>query len=123
MFANPFSGKASERKLTNEELIRAMREMISTEMEATNLYQALADSIEDESVAKILRDVADEEIVHVGEFQKVLYSLTAKEKELVDKGLEEAAKKMKGETADSEEEKSEEKKAADKKPLRRLKLK
>jgi len=126
MFTNPFSGKALERKLTNEELIRAMREMIATELEATNLYQALADSIEDKAAAKILRDVADEEIIHVGEFQKVLYTLTEKEKELVNKGIAEAEEKLKEKTSDSEEdsekEKPEEKKIADKKPLRRLSL-
>lgn len=108
-FANPFSGMIPERKLTKDELIRALREMVSTEMEATNLYQALADSIEDENIAKVLRDVADEEIVHVGEFQKLLYDLAPEEKKFVDKGIEEASSKTK---QDSEE----------KKTLRKLKL-
>ena len=120
-FTNPFSGIALDRKLTKPELIRAMREMIATEMEATNLYQALADSIEDEAAAKILRDVADEEIIHVGEFQKVLYLLDDKEKGFVDKGVEEATKTL--DSKSDEESEPEEKKANDeKKPLRRLKL-
>lgn len=94
-FGNPFSALALERKLTKEELIRAMREMIATEMEATNLYTALADSIEDEAAAKILRDVADEEIVHVGEFRHVLSLLDPREDELVNLGRKEAADKSK----------------------------
>jgi hypothetical protein len=43
-FGSPFSGVANDRKLTNEELIRAIRFMVAAEYEATQLYSQLAES-------------------------------------------------------------------------------
>jgi hypothetical protein len=37
-FANPFSGLKNDRKLTDEELIRAIRYMVAAEYEAIQLY-------------------------------------------------------------------------------------
>jgi rubrerythrin len=45
-FGTAFSGLKSDRKLNNEELIRAIRFMISAEFEAVQLYTQLADSID-----------------------------------------------------------------------------
>jgi len=42
-FVNPFSGKIPERKLTSEELIRAIRLDLSAEEEAVHTYMAHAD--------------------------------------------------------------------------------
>jgi hypothetical protein len=44
-FGSPFSGFASEHILTHEELIRAVRFLVASEYEATQLYTQLADSI------------------------------------------------------------------------------
>ena len=41
-FGHPFSGLAKERKLTDAELIRAIRFMVSAEYEAIQLYMQLA---------------------------------------------------------------------------------
>jgi len=38
VFGSPFSGLANEKKLTDAELIRAIRFMIAAEYEATQLY-------------------------------------------------------------------------------------
>jgi rubrerythrin len=38
VFGAPFSGLASDRKLTDAELVRAMRFAVSAEFEATQLY-------------------------------------------------------------------------------------
>jgi rubrerythrin len=43
-FGNPFSGMTSTRKLTDSELIRAVRFMVSAEYEAIQLYMQLAES-------------------------------------------------------------------------------
>ena len=40
-FGHPFSGLAKERKLTDAELIRAIRFMVSAEYEAIQLYMQL----------------------------------------------------------------------------------
>jgi len=41
-FVNPFSGMAPDRKMTNAELIRALRLNIAAEEEAIHLYEAHA---------------------------------------------------------------------------------
>ena len=41
-FGSPFSGLASDRKLTDKELIRAIRFLIAAEYEATQLYSQLS---------------------------------------------------------------------------------
>ena len=41
-FGSSFSGLANDRKLTNAELIRAIRFMVAAEYEATQLYIQLA---------------------------------------------------------------------------------
>lgn len=78
-FANPFSGKVPDRKLTREELIRAIRLDIAAEHEAVHLYMAHAEAIDDPLAKKVLVDIANEERVHVGEFQRLLEILTAGE--------------------------------------------
>lgn len=88
-FQSAFSGLASDRKLTKEELIRAMRFMIASEYEAIQLYTQLAESIDDELAIKVLKDVADEEKVHAGEFLKVLKTLDPKEAEFYEEGEKE----------------------------------
>ena len=62
-FANPFSGLANDRKLTQEELIRAVRYMVAAEYEAVQLYMQLAESTESELARTVLADIADEERV------------------------------------------------------------
>ena len=41
-FGSPFSGTANDRKLTDEELVRAIRFMVAAEYEAIQLYMQLA---------------------------------------------------------------------------------
>ena len=71
-FTNPFAGNKNDRKLTKEELIRAIRFDIAAEYEATQLYVQLAESTDDKVAKAVLMDVADEEIVHAGEFLRLL---------------------------------------------------
>ena len=69
-FGHPFSGLAKERKLTDAELIRAIRFMVSAEYEAIQLYMQLAESTDNKLAIEVLKDIADEERVHAGEFCK-----------------------------------------------------
>jgi rubrerythrin len=43
-FGSPFSELANSRKLTNKELVRAIRFMVAAEYEATQMYVQLAES-------------------------------------------------------------------------------
>ncbi|KUK44660.1 MAG: ferritin family protein [Methanothrix sp.] len=88
-FANPFAGLASDRKLTQEELIRAIRYMIAAEYEAVQLYMQLAESTDDELAKEVLVDIADEERVHAGEFLRLLKELAPDEEEFYQEGYEE----------------------------------
>jgi len=88
-FGNPFSGLAKDRKLTSTELVRAIRFMISAEYEAVQLYIQLAESIDNQLAIEVLRDIADEERVHAGEFLRLLHELAPNEKKLYDEGADE----------------------------------
>lgn len=71
-FADPFKGKIPDRKLTFGELTRAIRLSLSAEEEAIHLYEAMAEATDNALAAEVLRDIANEEKVHVGEFQRLL---------------------------------------------------
>jgi rubrerythrin len=88
-FANPFSGLANDRKLTQEELIRAVRYMVAAEYEAVQLYMQLAESTESELARTVLVDIADEERVHAGEFLRLLKELAPDEEKFYQEGYEE----------------------------------
>ena len=88
-FGSSFSGLANERKLKDEELIRAIRFMIAAEYEATQLYMQLAESTDNKVAIAVLKDIADEEIVHAGEFLRLLHELALDEKKLYSKGAKE----------------------------------
>jgi rubrerythrin len=88
-FGSPFSGLANDRKLNDEELVRAIRFMVASEYEATQLYMQLADSIDHPFAQAVLKDVADEERVHAGQFLKLLYHLAPDEEKLYKKGAKE----------------------------------
>jgi rubrerythrin len=88
-FLNPFSGNVPDRKLTNEELIRALRLNIAAEYEAIFLYMAHADATDHPLAKKVLVDVANEEREHVGEFQRLIEILADDEDQFVSAGREE----------------------------------
>jgi rubrerythrin len=85
-FGTAFSGMAADRKMTPEELVRAIRFMVAAEYEAVQLYTQLAESIDNELAVKVLREIADEELVHVGEFLRLLKELAPDEEKLYQAG-------------------------------------
>ncbi len=94
-FASPFSGLASNRKLSGEELIRAIRYMIAAEYEAIQLYMQLAESIDNKLAIEVLKDIADEERVHAGEFLRLLKHLAPDEEGFYKEGAEEVEEEIK----------------------------
>lgn len=89
VFGSPFSGLAHDRLLTNEELVRSIRFMIAAEYEATQLYMQLAESTDNKIAIAVLKDIADEERVHAGEFLRLLFQLSPGEKKLYSAGEKE----------------------------------
>ncbi len=88
-FLNPFTGMVPDRKLTKEELIRAIRQDLAAEHEATHLYLAHADATDHPLAKAVLRDIADEERVHAGEFARLIAILTGDEDTFLAKGAKE----------------------------------
>ncbi|NPV62132.1 MAG: Rubrerythrin [Methanotrichaceae archaeon] len=88
-FTNPFIGKIPERKLTSEELIRAIRLNLAAEHEAVHLYMAHAEATDHPLARKVLIDIANEERVHAGEFARLLSILAADEDAFLAEGAQE----------------------------------
>ncbi|HPE36677.1 MAG TPA: ferritin family protein [Spirochaetales bacterium] len=95
-FATPFAVLAKERKLTDAELVRAIRFMIAAEYEAIQLYMQLAESTDNKLAIEVLKDIADEERVHAGEFLRLLHELAPDEKRFYDEGAEEVEEEIQG---------------------------
>jgi rubrerythrin len=88
-FCSPFTGLAHDRKLSQAELVRAIRFMVAAEYEAIQLYMQLAESTDNPLAIEVLKDVADEERVHAGEFLRLLHELAPDEERFYAEGAKE----------------------------------
>ncbi len=93
-FGSPFAGLANERKLSKEELIRAIRFTIAAEYEAVQLYMQLAESADDTLAVAVLKEIADEERVHAGEFLRLLKELAPDEEKFYAEGAREVEEEI-----------------------------
>ncbi|MCA0445144.1 MAG: rubrerythrin [Bacteroidetes bacterium] len=93
-FGTPFSGLAKDQKLTDSELIRAIRFMVASEYEAVQLYMQLAESTDNQLAVKVLTEIADEERVHAGEFLRLLHELAPDEKKFYADGAKEVEEEI-----------------------------
>ena len=97
-FGSPFSVLKNDRKLTHEELVRAIRFMIAAEYEAIQMYQQTAESTNHPLAREVLLDIANEEKEHAGEFLRLLRELDPEEEKFYADGygeVEEMIKKIK----------------------------
>ena len=93
-FGDPFSGLAKDKKLSHAELVRAIRFMVSAEYEAIQLYMQLAESTDNKLAIDVLKDIADEERVHAGEFLRLLTELEPDEEKFYAEGAEEVEEEI-----------------------------
>lgn len=93
-FGTPFAGLAKGSKLTHAELVRAIRFMVSAEYEAIQLYMQLAESIDNKLAIDVLKDIADEERVHAGEFLRLLKELAPDEEDFYKQGAQEVEEEI-----------------------------
>jgi rubrerythrin len=93
-FNSPFSGVANGKKLTHEELVRAIRFLVASEYEATQMYMQLAESTDHKLTIQVLKEIAEEEIVHAGELLRLLYELAPQEAKLYAQGAKEVEEKI-----------------------------
>lgn len=66
-------------KYDKKRLAIAIREKLNEENDAINSYLSLAFHIDDPEIKRIIEDIANEEKVHVGELQEILYNLDPNE--------------------------------------------
>jgi rubrerythrin len=85
-FVNPFSGKIPMQKLSDRELARGLRLSLCAEEEAVHLYEALADATDNQLAKAVLQDIANEEKVHKGEFQRLIELLYKDETNYMNEG-------------------------------------
>ncbi len=93
-FGSPFSGLKNNRKLTHQELVRAIRFMVAAEYEAIQLYMQLAESTDNKLAIEVLTDIADEERVHAGEFLRLLHELAPDEESFYAEGAGEVEEEL-----------------------------
>jgi rubrerythrin len=88
-------------KIQNANLIEAhpddsqatsLRNAIAAEIDAINLYEKIAEQTDNEDLRKLLLSIADEEKVHIGEFESLLQEIDQAQKEDLEKGGKEAEK-------------------------------
>jgi rubrerythrin len=94
-FGTSFSGLANNRMLRDEELVRAIRFMVAAEYEATQMYMQLAESTDNPLAVEVLKDIADEERVHAGEFLRLLHELAPDETRFYAEGAKEVEDEIK----------------------------
>lgn len=87
---NPYQSVTA---LDETHLIIQLRSMVAEELEAVNLYQQLAAVVSDEFIKKQILDIADEELVHAGEFSALIDRLTENDGVLIQQGMEEVWEK------------------------------
>jgi rubrerythrin len=68
--------------------------MIAAEYESIQLYMKLAESTDNELAIEVLKDIADEERVHGGEFLRLLKELAPNEEKFYDEGAKEAEEEI-----------------------------
>jgi len=88
-FGTPYSTLSAEKKITREELIRAIRFFVAAEYEAIQLYTETAESTDELLARKVLYDIANEEKVHAGEFLRLLKELDKEEEKFYKEGEKE----------------------------------
>ena len=78
-------------KYDKKRLAIAIRQKINEENDAINSYLSLVPHIVDNNIRSIIEDIANEEKVHVGELQSILYNLDPDELKKEKEGRKENA--------------------------------
>jgi len=82
----PIDLKKIKGKDIDKEILRVG---IIAELDAINLYEQMAAMTENETIRKVLLDIAKEEKTHVGEFQALLLREDEEQEKELEKGKEE----------------------------------
>lgn len=84
------SAQGFDKPLSSDDLIRAVYQLISAELEAISMYRQIIEATDDERAIAIISSVIEEEKVHSGEFLKLLLVLDPAYREKLEEGMKEA---------------------------------
>lgn len=88
-FGNPFAGNNLGRKLSKDELIRSVRFDVAAEYEAAQFYVQQINATDDDLAKAVLKDIADEELKHAGQFLRLLEHLSPEDNKNLQHGYQE----------------------------------
>jgi len=94
LIGDPFVGNNPDRKITDIELVQSLRQDIINEYEAIIGYEAHAAATDNENVKKILYTIANQEKVHVGELEQLIYMLAPDDGTYTNKGIKTVKKQQ-----------------------------
>lgn len=96
MMTKPFLTAGLGRMMTDDEVIRALRQDIIAENDAISLYEAHIMATTNEAVEAVLQHIVDEEKMHVAELHTLLNYLDADQNLINIKGAKHARALIQG---------------------------
>jgi rubrerythrin len=94
-FGTSFAGNNLDRKLSKDELIRAVRFDVAAEYEAVQFYVQQMAATDDKLTLAVLKDIAEEELKHAGQFLRLLQHLSPEDEKKLQHGYEETDNMLK----------------------------
>ncbi len=88
-FINIQSVYTPNRKLSDVEILRAIKFAITSEFEAIQIYQQIMESTDNQNVHKVLEEITDDEKKHAGGLYKLLEILSPQDEIEYQKGVQE----------------------------------
>ncbi len=88
-FAQIKSVYTPTRKMSDVEILRAIKFAIASEFEAIQIYQQIMESTEDKRIHNVLGEITDDEKKHVGGLYKLLEILAPEDEIEYQKGVQE----------------------------------
>lgn len=93
-FSTFFNTGIPNKKLSDKEILQALRYSIASESESIQIYEQIMEAVDNKLVKKVMQDVADEEKEHIGEFRKLIEELYPDELDHYDEGAQEVEEMM-----------------------------
>ena len=87
--------RSPDKKLSDTEILRAIKFAISSEFEAIQIYQQIAESTDNPKIHTVLAEIALDEKHHVGGLLKLLEILSPEEAQAYQFGQEETIEELK----------------------------
>ncbi len=85
---------APDKKMTDTEILRAIKFGIASEFEAIQVYQQIMESTDNPQVKVVLTDITNDEMHHAGALTKLLYILSPTDAAQYEHGMAKAVAEL-----------------------------